>query len=69
MFFPLVMRAEIENGNSKIRNRGEHHSGRPAVLESRPRQYLVSLVSLVSWTVESVQLQTFFNFIANLCFP
>jgi hypothetical protein len=34
------MRAEIENGNIKIHNKGKHHSGRPAVLESQPRQYL-----------------------------
>jgi hypothetical protein len=30
------MRAEIENGNTKIYSKGKHHIRRPAVLESRP---------------------------------
>jgi hypothetical protein len=34
------MMAEIENGNTKIYSKRKHHSWRPAVLESRPRQYL-----------------------------
>jgi len=34
------MRAEIENGNTKIHSKGKQHSGRAAVLESQPRQYL-----------------------------
>jgi len=34
------MRAEIENGNAKIYNKGKYKSGRPTVLESRPIQYL-----------------------------